>query len=109
MEKRQQFSDVFPGLKLGKELDDLIGQTEVQKITMFKSKKKMVISISSQNLIAKTQIYKTEQLLTEFVFGRSGEACEIEEHFELSRQYNLEQLTQMYRDSFLEEIKRMLS
>lgn len=103
---KKQFKDVFPGLKLGKDLDDLIGQTEVLKITMFKSKKKMVISISSRNLIAKTSIYKTEQLMTEFIFGKSGEVCEIEEHFVLSKQYNLPQLTHIYRDSFLEEIKR---
>ena len=58
------FREVFPGLKLGKDLDDLIGQTTVEKITMFKSKKKMVISISSHNLIAKELIYKAEEMLS---------------------------------------------
>ena len=101
------FKDVFPGLDLGKDLDDLIGQSEVTKITMFKAKKKMVISISSPNLIDKSDIYKAEQLLTEFVFPKTGEVCEIDEHYVLSSQYNLEQLTNMYRDSFLEEIKNI--
>lgn len=107
MQGKQQFKNVFPGLKLGNDLEDLIGGTEVTKITMFKSKKKMVISISSSNLIAKTQIYKTEQLLTEFVFGKADGRCEIDEHFVLSKQYKLPQLTEMYLDSFLEEIKRI--
>ncbi len=101
------FREVFPGLKLGKDLDDLIGQTKVEKITMFKSKKKMVISISSHNLIAKQLIYKAEEMLSEFVFGKSGETCEIKEFFVLSKQYNLPQLTNIYKDSFLEEIKRL--
>jgi len=100
------FREVFPGLKLGKDLDDLIGQTTVEKITMFKSKKKMVISISSHNLIAKELIYKAEELLSEFVFGKSGEVCEIQEFYILSKQYKLPQLTNIYKDSFLEEIKR---
>lgn len=100
------FREVFPGLKLGKDLDDLIGQTTVEKITMFKSKKKMVISISSHNLIAKELIYKVEELLSEFVFGKSGEVCEIQEFYILSKQYKLPQLTNIYKDSFLEEIKR---
>ena len=100
------FREVFPGLKLGKDLDDLIGQTTVEKITMFKSKKKMVISISSHNLIAKELIYKAEELLSEFVFGKSGEVCEIQEFYMLSKQYKLPQLTNIYKDSFLEEIKR---
>ncbi len=100
------FREVFPGLKLGKDLDDLIGQTTVEKITMFKSKKKMVISISSHNLIAKELIYKAEEMLSEFVFGKSGEVCEIQEFFVLSKQYKLPQLTNIYKDSFLEEIKR---
>lgn len=104
---KKQFKDVFPGLKLGKDLDDLIGQTKVLKITMFKSKKKMVISISSRNLIAKASIYKAEQIMTEFIFGKSGEVCELQERFVLSKQYNLSQLTHIYRDSFLEEIKRI--
>lgn len=101
------FKDVFPGLKLDKKLEELLGQTEIQKITMFKAGKKMVISISSENLIAKELIYRAEEALTAFIFGNSGERCEIEEHFVLSKQYNLAQLSNIYRDSFLEEIKHI--
>ncbi len=101
------FRDVFPGLKLDKKLDDLIGQTEVEKITMFKSLKKMVISISSRNLIAKELIYRAEDALSEFVFGKTGETCVIEEHYVLSGQYTPKELTNMYKDSFLEEMKRI--
>ncbi|MBP3622355.1 MAG: PolC-type DNA polymerase III [Lachnospiraceae bacterium] len=105
MEKKL-FREVFPGLKLDRDLDDLLGQTEVENITMFKSEKKMVISISSHNLIAKKLIKKAEEKIKEFVFGpRSGETCVIKERFILSKQYKLKHLTDIYKDSFLEEIK----
>ena len=100
------FKEVFPGLKLDKQLDDLMGQTQVENITMFKSEKKMVISISSQNLIAKRLIYKAEENIKDFVFGaRASEKVEIKERFILSKQYKLKHLTDVYKDSFLEEIK----
>ncbi len=100
------FKEVFPGLKLDKQLDDLLGQTQVENITMFKSEKKMVISISSQNLIAKKLIYKAEENIKDFVFGaRASEKVEIKERFILSKQYKLKHLTDVYKDSFLEEIK----
>ena len=97
------FRDVFPGLKLDKNLDELLGQTEIQKITMFKGEKKMVISILSKNLIAKELIFAAEEQMTQFIFGDSGEKCIIDEHYELSKQYNLTQLSNIYKDSFLEE------
>ena len=106
MEKKQ-FKDVFPGLKLDKELDDLLGQTEVENITMFKSEKKMVISISSQNLIPKKLIYKAEEQIKDFVFGHGGEKCIIKEKYILSKQYKLKHLSEIYKDSFLEEMKNI--
>lgn len=104
--EKKMFKDVFPGLRMGNDLDDLFGQTTVEKITMFRAKKQMIISLSSKNLIAKQLVYKAEDLLSAFIFGKTGDKCIIEEHFELSKQYSLEHLTNVYKDSFLEEIKR---
>ncbi|MDO5128016.1 MAG: PolC-type DNA polymerase III [Eubacteriales bacterium] len=101
----QLFREVFPGIKLDKKIDELLSQTTVEKITMFKSQKKMVISISSDILIAKSLIYRAEEALRDFVFGRETASCVIEEHFNLSKQYGLRQLTDIYKDSFLEEIR----
>ena len=41
---KKLFKDVFFDLRLDKKIEELIGNTEVEKITMFKSEKKMVIS-----------------------------------------------------------------
>ena len=97
--------DLFPNLKLGNDLDDLVGQSEVIKITMFDKEKKMVISISSNNIIQKSIINKLESVINENVFKEQGIICKIDEHFVLSKQYDLESLTKVYRESFLEELK----
>ncbi|MBE5944171.1 MAG: PolC-type DNA polymerase III [Lachnospiraceae bacterium] len=102
----KSFKEVFPGLKLDKQLDDLLGQTKVENITMFKHEKKMVISICSENLIAKKLIYKAQEQIKDFVFGMKGsEKVVIKERYILSKQYKLKHLTDIYKDSFLEEIK----
>ena len=51
------FKEVFPGLKLSNDIDDIIKQTQIKGITMFEKEKKMVISILSNNLIPKRMIY----------------------------------------------------
>lgn len=104
MDKRL-FKDVFFDLRLDKKIEELISNTEVEKITMFKSEKRMVISLVSQVLIAKQYIFKAEQALSEHIFGRGIGSCVIEDRYELSKQYNLKSLTNIYKDSFLEEIK----
>ena len=104
MDKRL-FKDVFVDLRLDNKIEELIGNAEVEKITMFKSERKMVISFVSQVLIAKQYIFKAEQALSEHIFGRGTGKCVIEDRYELSKQYNLKSLTNIYKDSFLEELK----
>ncbi len=99
------FKNVFPGLRLTNDIAELINQSEVTGITMFEGKKKMVISILSNNLIPKRMIYKAETQVSDFVFPKQQGMCIIEEHFNLSSQYRLRQLTEEYKESFLLEMK----
>ena len=99
------FKEVFPGLKLSNDIDDLIRETEIKGITMFEKEKKMVISILSTNLISKQDIYKAEAQISKYIFPDGKGRCIIDEHFKLSGQYKLKQLTDVYRESFQEEIK----
>ncbi|MBQ7707116.1 MAG: PolC-type DNA polymerase III [Lachnospiraceae bacterium] len=101
----KQVKDVFPGLRFSNDINDLIGQSEVTGITMFEKDKKMVISILSNNLIPKKMIYKAENEISDFVFANKQVICIIDEHFNLSSQYKLRQLTDEYKESFLLEIK----
>ena len=52
------FKEVFPGISVNKALDELLDYVYVEKITMFKSEKKMVICILSDIIIEKKNIYK---------------------------------------------------
>lgn len=99
------FTEVFPKLNLDNKIKDLIGQTKVDKITIYKSEKKMVVSLVSSNLISKEFIFRAEQELSEHIFGRNAGKCIIEDKYRLSGQYNLKSLTNIYRDSFLLELK----
>ena len=99
------FKEVFPGISVNKALDELLDYVYVEKITMFKSEKKMVICILSDIIIEKKNIYKLEEAVSEFVFGKNNIKCEIKEKYKLSSQYNLEELTKVYMDSIMEEIK----
>ena len=101
----KQIKDVFPGLRFSNDINDLISQSEVTGITMFEKEKKMVISILSNNLIPKKMIYKAENEISDFVFANKQVICIIDEHFNLSSQYKLRQLTEEYKESFLLEVK----
>ncbi|MGN0435310.1 MAG: PolC-type DNA polymerase III [Wujia sp.] len=101
------FRDVFPGLKLDNKIEDLIGQTRIEKITMFNSVGKMVISLCSDNLISKELIYKVEEALNAFVWEKQKGSCEIRERFLLSGQYTVEYIAQVYRDSFYLELDKI--
>ena len=104
----KEFKKVFPAIKLDRDTYELIGQTTVYDITMFKSKKKMVISISSNNLIQKETIYKVEKALNELVFPNDDEmSCVINERFVLSAQYTVSEIVKIYRESFEQEIKNL--
>ena len=102
---KKMFFEVFPGLKLDKDMEGLFKSIEILGITMFDSVRKMVISISSPNLIAKKLIYRAEKLITDFVFGDAEAECKLKEHYTLSKQYTIRQLVDIYRDSFMEEIR----
>ncbi len=101
----KKFSEVFPDLKLDKKIEGLIGDTYVEAINVItdKNMSRMVISISSENLIAKELIVRAEDALTAFLGKNNDNRCVIEEHYKLSKQYNLSHLVKIYKDSILFE------
>ncbi len=98
------FREVFSELRLDKRLDDLVGQTIVEKIVAAREKNSIKVYIVSNNLISKADIFKVQVELNNHLFSGKGD-CLIVERFELSKQYNLPQLTGIYKDSFFDEIK----
>ncbi|MBR1700737.1 MAG: PolC-type DNA polymerase III [Lachnospiraceae bacterium] len=99
------FLEVFPTLKLNQTLQDLMGQTEVEKITSPKSRDFLRIYLFSTRLIQKADIFTTEQEIARQLFPRAGLQVKIYEHFALSSQYNAEKLLELYKDSILLELQ----
>ena len=99
------FFDVFPALKLNQALQDLMGETEVEKITSAKSRDILRIYLFSTRLIQKADIFAVEKEIVRQLFPQAGLKVKIYEHFALSSQYNAENLLGVYRDSILLELQ----
>ncbi|MBR3599418.1 MAG: hypothetical protein IKL53_06000, partial [Lachnospiraceae bacterium] len=101
----KRFSEVFPSVDLGRELNDLIGQTKVTAISVDQDKQELMVHIVSDNLIDLTDIERAQKIIAKEVFGNSEATCIIRDTYELSSQYNLESLVNMYKESILLEVK----
>lgn len=102
----KKFFDVFPGLKLERELKELMGQTEVERISATKRKDFLRIYLNSAHLIQKESILQTEEQMKKQLFPGMAITVKIYEKFQLSSQYSPEKLMDIYRNSILEELKQ---
>ena len=84
------FFEVFPTLKLNKSLQDIMEQTEVEKIVSTKSKEYLRVYLFSSRLIFKQDIQAVEQEILGQLFPSAGLKVKIYERFELYSQYNPE-------------------
>ena len=108
--ERKKFYDVFPGIVLEEDYSDIFNHVDVVKIIKREKSNEMVIFIEADRLIDKMSIYRAEEVLREHLFGSKSKALvKLSERYLLSGQYNLENLTDIYYDSFLLEIGRRSS
>ena len=101
------FFEAFDQVTCDKELKDLYGQAEVVKVLASKKNKTIQIDIKSKILISWNNIKRMEELLNKQLFLHTGNKAYIMPYFELSDQYNLENLFPLYRDSILDELKNI--
>ncbi|MCR5602637.1 MAG: PHP domain-containing protein, partial [Lachnospiraceae bacterium] len=99
------FREVFPTLKLNKELDRLYSDTEVQRIVNMKNGGGLKIYLKSPHLIMKQDVYSLEREIAHQLFTNDPMMITVCESFELSGIYNLRTLMGEYLDSILEEFK----
>ena len=102
----KQFFDVFPTLKVKKDIESLFEEVEVTKVATTSSKQYLKIYLTSQHLISKIQIDQMENMIKEQLFGRTWIDIHIIETFKLSKQYTPENLFTEYKDSILFELKQ---
>ncbi len=106
MAEKRLFLDVFIGFSCSKDLMDLLNQVYVTSVVLKKSEKTLKISIESNILIDKKDIFKIEDLLSEFV-SQGKMQVHIIEHYNLSEQYDLKRLIEIYKNSILAEFERL--
>ena len=105
VKSEKTFFNVFPTLKVDKDMQILFADVEVKKITTNSSRDFLRVHILSTHLIQKKQIWQMEQRIKEQLFGTTPVEVRIEERYELSEQYTPEALIREYRESIIQELK----
>lgn len=101
----KMFFEVFPTLSLEKEMQDLMEQVEVTKVSTTSRKDFIRIYINSRRLIQKKSIFALEQVIRNQLFPHNRMIIKILEKYQLSGQYTPEKLMTAYYDSILCELK----
>ncbi len=101
----KNFSEVFPTLKLNNELSNLFSDVEVIRVVNKKNESALRVYIQSAFIIEKSYIYSVEREIIRQLFPDNDINITIQEQFNLSKQYNVKNLLEVYKDSIIEEFK----
>ena len=101
----KKFFEVFPTLKLDKNLQELFEQVSVERVSATKRKDFIRIYISCDRLIQKENILLVENRIKTSLFPKAELTVKIYEKYRLSSQYNPEKLMNTYKDSILMELR----
>lgn len=101
----KSFLDVFQGLKLKKEISDLLEQVQVERISSPKDRSILRVYISSGHIIEKEKIWFLEREIKKQFFPNAKTQIKIYESFHLSSLYTPQKLMEVYEKSLFEEIK----
>lgn len=99
------FLEVFPGLQITADLQELLNLVHVEKVTTTRDRSSIRIYLVSPRLIHKQNIYGLEVGIKNQLFPGKQVTVKIIEKFKLSEQYTPEKLLKVYRDSILMELK----
>ena len=102
MEKN--FAQVFPTLKLNKELSSLFSEVLVERVSTNRQKDFLRIYLKSDHLLPKESVYAVEKEIKKQLFPKVNMTVKIQERFELSAQFNVKTLLDAYRESIALEI-----
>lgn len=83
----KDFLDVFPQLKVDPELESLLGEVKVMKVSINPQKDCLRVYVLSRQWIHKKHIYHLEETIKEQFFANAPLRVKIIEKFQLSSQY----------------------
>lgn len=101
----KDFLDVFPGLHMTEQMQELLSLVGVERVSMPRDRSSLRIYLNSPRLIHKKNIWDLERGIREQLFPGKQIQIRIFERFCLSEQYTPEKLLKVYRDSLLMELK----
>ncbi|MCH5332313.1 MAG: PolC-type DNA polymerase III [Agathobacter sp.] len=99
----KSFREVFPTLTPGQELERLLDTVEITKISANREHTKLRVYLRGTRLMDKRMIWDLEHAITQLA---PGQEVRIIESFQLSEQYTLQTLMDVYYDSILDELNR---
>ncbi len=99
------FFDVFPDLKVPSEMERLMKEVEVTKVSTNRQRSHLRVYLLSSRLIEKSRIFDLERNIKKQLFPDHELTVKIIEKFQLSGQYNPKKLMMVYHDSVLEEFR----
>ena len=101
------FFEVFPELTMDKEMSSLFEDTMIEKVVMKQAERRLIISLLSKHLISRPKIVQVEDIICGHLFRGRGYKVIIDDHYELSSQYNTRTLTEVYKDSILYDVEKI--
>jgi len=105
MENYRNFCLVFPDLVLDRSVMELLENVYVEKIATNRDKSSIRIYLHSKNLINKNQINHIEVEIEKQLFKNCNVSISIVEKYTLSKQYNLKNLYEDYKESIFYELR----
>ena len=103
MEK--DFFDVFPSLKVKKELEELLDMVFVTRVSCNPSRTHIWVYIKSERWIHKKHIFELEEQIERQIFAGLNVTVTVIEKFRLSGQYNPQNFLETYRSSMELELR----
>ena len=102
----KSFFEVFPQLKLDTDLQGMLDDATVSKVSTTRQRNSLRIYLGCGRLLPKEKIYFLESELKRQLFPHHTMNIKIIEHFQLSEQYTLKNLLDVYWSSILTEFHR---
>ena len=101
----KKFFDVFPTLKVNKEMYALFADVEVTKVATNAERDYLRVHFLSTHLLDKKYVYAMENAIKEQLFAMNMIHIQLVEKYQLSLLYTPENLLREYRESILLELK----
>ena len=98
------FFDVFPKLKVRKDLQDYFQDTQVERLATNRERTRLKVCLRSDHLIHKDRVFRMQEAMEKQLFGERKVEVYMEEHYDLSAQYTPQSLMEAYSDSIMCEI-----